>query len=108
MVKSTSQNLDLSCHQAVKQLGLSAADISILCSQAGEGAQTCDAVWLQEKWQKMEMSKFNPGIWQAGSSDRVSSTERIEDLSERSSFSLLLAYSLPLRHAVEREKQQRC
>lgn len=39
------------------------------------------------KWQKTEMRKFNPCIWQAGISGCVSNTERIEDLSKHSSFS---------------------
>lgn len=88
--------------------GLIAMDVFVPCSWTGVGAHNCYLVWLQKKWQKMEMSKFNPCIWQAGISDCVSNTERIKDLSKHSSFSLLLAYSLPLRHTLRWEKQRRC
>lgn len=82
-----------------------ATDVFMLCSWTRVSAHNRYLVWLQEKWQKMEMSKFNPCIWQAAISGCVSNTEQIEDLSKHSSFSLLLAYSLPLRHTNEKNNR---
>lgn len=80
-------------HLHLLQLGWSRCTQPLSCLTAGKDTENGDE---------------QPCIWQLGVRGCVSNAQQIEDVSSHSSFSLLLAYSLPLRHTIKQEKQQRC
>lgn len=80
-------------HLHLLKLGWSRCTQPLSCLTAGKESENGDE---------------QPRIWQIGIRSCVSNTQWIEDVSNHSSFSLLLAYSLPLRPTIKWEKQQRC
>lgn len=80
-------------HLHLVQLGWSRCTQPLSCLTAGKETKHGDE---------------QPCIWQIGIRACVSNTQRTEDVSNHSGFSLFLACSLPLRRTIKWEKQQRC